>query len=147
MIGNISSRDGIDVCWFGNSKEKDTRKGHGFRYRNRWNEDDYIGLFTIWIRRNQRGKAPQRKLLMHITMSMLKFLEKALQIAERELGLSPNMAQAKALAVKDHDHPSHLGSLLLDDQLEQGEHSSEEVKERHLETELGTRPSKIPQKD
>ena len=46
--------------------------------------------------------------------------------------LSPNMAQAKALAVKDHDHPSHLGSLLLHDQLEQGEDSSEEVKERHL---------------
>ena len=84
---------------------------------------------------------------MHITMSMLKFLEKALQIAERELGLSPNMAQAKALAVKDHDHPSHLSSLLLDNQLEQGEDSGEEVKERHLETKLGTRPSKVPQKD
>ena len=70
-----------------------------------------------------------------------------MQIDEREEGLSPNMAQAKALAVKDHDHPSHLGSLLLHDQLEQGEDSGEEVKERHLETKLGTRPSKVPQKD
>ena len=65
-------------------------------------------------------------------------LEKALQIDEREEGLSPNMAQAKALAVKDHDHSSHLSSLLLNDQLEQGEDSSEEVKERHLGKPIGS---------
>ena len=46
------------------------------------------------------------------------------------------MTQAKALAVKDHHHPSHLSSLLLHNQLKQGEDSGEEVKESHLQTEL-----------
>ena len=43
------------------------------------------------------------------------------------------MAQSEALAVEDHNHPGHLGSLLLYDQLEQGEDTSEEVKEGNLQ--------------
>ena len=46
--------------------------------------------------------------------------------------LSPDVAQSKALAVKDHHHPGHLGPLFLHNQLEQGEDPGEEVKEGHL---------------
>ena len=42
------------------------------------------------------------------------------------------MAQSEALAVEDHHHPGHLGSLLLHDQLEQGEDTGEEVKKGNL---------------
>ena len=43
------------------------------------------------------------------------------------------MAQSKALAVEDHHHPGHLGSLLLHHQLEEGEDAGEEVKEGNLD--------------
>ena len=42
------------------------------------------------------------------------------------------MAQSKTLAVKDHNHAGHLGSLLLHHQLKQGEDTGEEVKEGNL---------------
>ena len=42
------------------------------------------------------------------------------------------MAESKSLAVENHHNSCNLGSLLLHDQLEQGEDSSEEVKERNL---------------
>lgn len=70
---------------------------------------------------------------MHITMFMLKFLEKTSFKNQRREEFSPDMAQSKALAVKDHHHSGHLGPLLLHDQLEQGEDTGEEVEEGHLE--------------
>ena len=42
------------------------------------------------------------------------------------------MAKPESLAVENHHDSGYLSSLLLDDQLEQGEHTSEKVKERHL---------------
>ena len=42
------------------------------------------------------------------------------------------MAESKSLAVENHHNSCNLGSLLLHDQLEQGEDSGEEVKERNL---------------
>ena len=69
---------------------------------------------------------------MHITMFMLKFLEKTSFKNQRREEFSPDMAQSKALAVKDHHHAGHLGPLLLHHQLEQGEDPSEEVEEGHL---------------
>ena len=70
---------------------------------------------------------------MHITMFMLKFLEKTSFKNQQREEFSPDMAQSKALAVKDHHHSGHLGPLLLHDQLEQGEDTGEEVKEGNLQ--------------
>ena len=42
------------------------------------------------------------------------------------------MAEPESLAVENHHDSGHLGSRLLDDQLEEGEDTGEEVKERHL---------------
>ena len=50
--------------------------------------------------------------------------------------LSPDVAQSKTLAVKDHHHAGHLGPLLLHHQLEQGEDPSEEVEEGNLGREM-----------
>ena len=47
------------------------------------------------------------------------------------------MAESKSLAVENHHNSCNLGSLLLHDQLEQGEDSGEEVKERNLGGKLG----------
>ena len=44
----------------------------------------------------------------------------------------PHMAETKPLAVENHHDSGYLSSLLLDDQLEEGEDSGEEVEERHL---------------
>ena len=44
----------------------------------------------------------------------------------------PHMTEPESLAVENHHDSSHLSSLLLDDQLEEGEDTGEEVKERHL---------------
>jgi len=49
----------------------------------------------------------------------------------------PDMGQSKALAVKDHHHPGHLGPFLLHYQLKEGEDASEEVKEGHLSKKIG----------
>ena len=48
------------------------------------------------------------------------------------------MAESKSLAVENHHNSCNLGSLLLHDQLEQGEDSGEEVKERHLGKRIGS---------
>ena len=42
------------------------------------------------------------------------------------------MAKPESLAVENHHDSGYLSSLFLDNQLEQGEDTSEEVKERHL---------------
>ena len=42
------------------------------------------------------------------------------------------MAEPESLAVENHHDSGHLSSLLLDDQLEEGEDTGEEVEERHL---------------
>ena len=44
----------------------------------------------------------------------------------------PHMAEPESLAVENHHDSGHLSSLFLDDQLEEGEDTGEEVEERHL---------------
>ena len=44
----------------------------------------------------------------------------------------PHMTEPESLAVENHHDSGYLSSRLLDNQLEQGEHTGEEVEERHL---------------
>ena len=44
----------------------------------------------------------------------------------------PHMAEPESLAVENHHDSGHLSSRLLDDQLEEGEDTGEEVEERYL---------------
>ena len=44
----------------------------------------------------------------------------------------PHMTEPESLAVENNHDSGDLSSLLLDDQLEEGEDTGEEVEERHL---------------